>query len=155
MLRIAPTGMSIADRRLRSAMQLPSRNPFPSPMHTESGFRTTICQKWWWEVDCPRLRSRTSLRAVEPGVPTPTMLRILLLRRPPLYCKQVDSTEARSADEHEHRRPKGREAQCNHPKESTPIGRWEARSATVNKNAVKTNVLKQRIFICRKVDSGE
>ena len=39
----------------------------------------------WWEVDCLRLCSRTSLRAVEPGGSTPTMLRILLLRRPPPY----------------------------------------------------------------------
>ena len=38
-------------------------------------------------------------------------------------------------------------------KESTPIVRWGCEAQRGIKNAVKTDVLKQRIFVCRKVDS--
>ena len=38
---------------------------------------------------------------------------------------EVDSTEARSADEHEHRRPQVAKRNATTNKESTPIVRWE------------------------------
>ena len=58
-----------------------------------------------------------------------------------------------AANVREHRSPQGEKRKATNNKESTPIARWEREAQRKRKNAVKTDVLKQRIFICRKVDS--
>ena len=58
-----------------------------------------------------------------------------------------------AANVREHRSPQGEKRKATNNKGSTTIARWGARSARQIKNAVKTDVLKQRKFICRKVDS--
>ena len=57
------------------------------------------------------------------------------------------------ANVREHRSPQGEKHKATTNKGSTPIARWEREAQRERKNAVKTDVLKQRIFICRKVDS--
>ena len=58
-----------------------------------------------------------------------------------------------AANVREHRSPQGEKRKATTNKGSTPIARWEREAQRKRKNAVKTDVLKQRIFICRKVDS--
>ena len=59
----------------------------------------------------------------------------------------------RSPNEREHRSPQGEKRKATTNKESTPIVRWGCEAQREMKNAVKTDVLKQRVFVCRKVDS--
>ena len=64
-----------------------------------------------------------------------------------LLILEVDSTEARSADEHEHRRPQVAKRNATTNKESTPIARWEREARREMKKRSQNNVLKLRIFL--------
>ena len=129
--RIAPTSVSIADRRSRSARQPPAgihshRKMWAHRAETKKKRcqnqvlkqRIFICRKmysdnmfsrWWWEVDSTAAhRAETKKKRCQNQV---LKQRIFICRK--MYSDnmfsrwwwEVDSTAAHRADEREHRRP--------------------------------------------------